>query len=249
MKRLVLSSAILLVIPCVVSAIPNPAAVYCIEQGYRYEIRTDDKGNQYGVCIAPDGTECMGWEYYRKCMLAGEGCETSNCNCNLPCKKLPCKEAGEGVLVSECCEGLIQIFPTYVYDANCEIGMTGWTPICSDCGNGICESWESKCNCLQDCDCFDTDNDSVCDWADNCPQVYNPHQTDSDGDGIGNVCDEDCPNLDGLNPAGLIDFSILVHNWQVNQPNLRGDLNFDYIVDIKDLIILSLYWLSECYEE
>lgn len=44
---------------------PNPAAVQCEEQGYTFEIRTDDAGNQYGVCIFPDGTECDAWAFYR----------------------------------------------------------------------------------------------------------------------------------------------------------------------------------------
>jgi putative hemolysin len=45
--------------------IANPAAVYCIEQGYKNEIRTDAEGNQYGVCIMDDGTECDEWVFYR----------------------------------------------------------------------------------------------------------------------------------------------------------------------------------------
>ncbi|WP_163336052.1 leucine-rich repeat domain-containing protein [Desulfopila sp. IMCC35008] len=36
--------------------------------------------------------------------------------------------------------------------------------------------------------CSDTDNDYIPDYYDNCP-VYNPLQTDTDSDGIGNVCD------------------------------------------------------------
>ncbi len=43
---------------------PNPAAVYCKDQGYEYEIRTDENGGQYGVCIFPDGSECDEWAYY-----------------------------------------------------------------------------------------------------------------------------------------------------------------------------------------
>ena len=35
----------------------------------------------------------------------------------------------------------------------------------------------------------DSDNDGICDNIDNCRTTYNPDQADSDGDGIGNVCD------------------------------------------------------------
>ncbi len=38
---------------------------------------------------------------------------------------------------------------------------------------------------------FDKDKDSIADTFDNCPDVANPRQTDSDGDGLGDACDED----------------------------------------------------------
>lgn len=38
--------------------------------------------------------------------------------------------------------------------------------------------------------CLDANNDGICDF-DNCPGVYNPDQTDSDHDGIGDACDPD----------------------------------------------------------
>jgi hypothetical protein len=38
----------------------------------------------------------------------------------------------------------------------------------------------------------DLDNDHVPDSADNCPTESNLSQTDSDGDGIGDACDDDC---------------------------------------------------------
>jgi len=43
----------------------NPAAKYCIDQGYRHEIRHDEAGNEVGVCIFDDGSECDAWAYFR----------------------------------------------------------------------------------------------------------------------------------------------------------------------------------------
>ena len=153
MKRLVLTLAILIVLPGVSRAIPNPSAVYCTELGYEYEVR-DTADGQVGYCIFPDGSECSAWQYYWKCQPEGLGCQGDDFSCDWPCQELPCKEAGEDVLVSECCEGLSEIPPAIIYDDDCNtVGLPGALHICSDCGNGICESWESKCNCPQDCDC------------------------------------------------------------------------------------------------
>ncbi|MGA1823986.1 MAG: DUF333 domain-containing protein [bacterium] len=43
----------------------NPAAVYCIENGGNHIIETDAQGNQYGICVFADGSECDAWEFYR----------------------------------------------------------------------------------------------------------------------------------------------------------------------------------------
>ncbi|MBN1930405.1 MAG: hypothetical protein JW786_02190 [Desulfobacterales bacterium] len=44
--------------------------------------------------------------------------------------------------------------------------------------------------------CFnDADRDGICDDVDNCPNVSNPGQEDSDHDYIGNACDADVPNI------------------------------------------------------
>jgi putative hemolysin len=47
------------------AGLANPASVYCEEQGYRLEMRTDADGGTYGVCIFLDGSECEEWAFYR----------------------------------------------------------------------------------------------------------------------------------------------------------------------------------------
>jgi len=44
------------------SGYANPAAVYCKKLGYQYDIREDEEGNQYGVCVFRDGSECDAWD-------------------------------------------------------------------------------------------------------------------------------------------------------------------------------------------
>jgi len=45
----------------------NPAAVYCRELGYEYEIADTDEG-QSGACIFPDGSQCNEWSFLQgKC--------------------------------------------------------------------------------------------------------------------------------------------------------------------------------------
>jgi putative hemolysin len=43
--------------------LPNPASRHCQGQGYRAAVRSDETGNQYGVCIFPDGSECGEWAF------------------------------------------------------------------------------------------------------------------------------------------------------------------------------------------
>jgi len=51
---------------------PNPAAVYCAENGGDYQITTSADGSQDGVCVFSDGSQCDGWAYYRgECQPSG----------------------------------------------------------------------------------------------------------------------------------------------------------------------------------
>jgi putative hemolysin len=47
------------------ASMPNPASVYCMQQGNELEIRTAADGRQSGVCVFPDGSTCDEWAYYR----------------------------------------------------------------------------------------------------------------------------------------------------------------------------------------
>ncbi len=44
---------------------PNPASVFCEDNGGKLEIRTAADGGQSGFCIFPDGSECEEWAYFR----------------------------------------------------------------------------------------------------------------------------------------------------------------------------------------
>ncbi len=57
--------------------IPNPASVYCEEQGNTSEILTAADGSQSGVCIFTDGSQCDEWAYYRgECVPASQAIPT-----------------------------------------------------------------------------------------------------------------------------------------------------------------------------
>ncbi len=45
--------------------IANPASVYCQKEGGNLEIRKDENGGEYGVCIFESGRECEEWAFFR----------------------------------------------------------------------------------------------------------------------------------------------------------------------------------------
>ncbi len=44
---------------------PNPASVFCQQQGGKTEIRKDAAGGEVGYCVFPDKSECEEWAYMR----------------------------------------------------------------------------------------------------------------------------------------------------------------------------------------
>ena len=56
----------------------NPASVYCAENGGTLDIRADAAGNQTGVCVFADGSECDEWAFFRgECAAADPVAPTS----------------------------------------------------------------------------------------------------------------------------------------------------------------------------
>jgi len=47
------------------AGLPNPASVYCEQNGNKLEVVTAADGSQSGVCIFPNGSSCDEWAYYR----------------------------------------------------------------------------------------------------------------------------------------------------------------------------------------
>ena len=47
------------------AGMPNPASVYCKQNGNKLEIRTAADGSQNGICVFPDGSTCDEWAYFR----------------------------------------------------------------------------------------------------------------------------------------------------------------------------------------
>jgi putative hemolysin/predicted secreted protein len=51
--------------PTAFANMPNPASVFCTQNGGKLEILKDSSGGEYGMCNFPDGSKCEEWAYFR----------------------------------------------------------------------------------------------------------------------------------------------------------------------------------------
>ena len=75
---------------------------------------------------------------------------------------------------------------------------------------------------------LDTDGDGVCDDYDNCTEIPNAEQIDTDDDGFGNVCDADFDN------NGMVGISDLRFLKAVPLYTKVGDPGYNSVVDLND---------------
>ena len=83
----------------------------------------------------------------------------------------------------------------------------------------------------------DYDCDWITNWQDNCPYMYNLNQYDLDGDGVGNVCDDDIDGDWTKNPVWIVDDDnhILISLWNKNldkTPLGNSELWFSFFINV-----------------
>ncbi|MGA1790388.1 MAG: putative metal-binding motif-containing protein [bacterium] len=169
------------------------------------------------VCDGLDN-DCDGTideELTRDCStICGDGIETCEngdwIGCSAP---LPSSEVCDGL--DNDCDGIIDEDCTTYYqdsdedgygDPNVSVTTTdpeippGYVADNTDCDDideavhpgapEICDQKDNNCDgFIPGNETADTDGDGVVECADNCPDVWDPNQTDSDGNGIGDVCE------------------------------------------------------------
>lgn len=85
----------------------------------------------------------------------------------------------------------------------------------------------------------DTDGDGIINTADNCIEVANADQRDTDNDGYGNICDADLNN-DGF--VNFADLAIMKSTFFSSDAN--SDLNGDGVVNFADLATMKLFFFG-----
>jgi len=55
-----------------IASTPNPASVFCEENGGELELSQTTSGGVAGICVFPDGTKCDEWAFFRGTCMAGD---------------------------------------------------------------------------------------------------------------------------------------------------------------------------------
>ncbi len=86
--------------------IANPASANCVQKGYRLDLRTDANGNQTGVCVFPDGSECEEWALFRgECSPTSKSTTTPDSSQNPNPASVNCEKKGGKVDIRTAADG------------------------------------------------------------------------------------------------------------------------------------------------
>lgn len=97
---------------------PNPASVFCEENGGKVDIRTAEDGSQQGFCVFPDGSECDEWAFFRGECKAGD---SLSMNANMPNPaSVFCEENGGRVDIRTAEDGSQQGFCVFADGSECD---------------------------------------------------------------------------------------------------------------------------------
>ncbi len=86
----------------------------------------------------------------------------------------------------------------------------------------------------------DTDGDGVGDDVDNCTDVANADQRDTNGDGFGNICD---PDIDNNGVVNFLDVNAWVPNFNTACGDVDEDFNGDGVCNFSDYALFAEYFL------
>ena len=104
--------------------------------------------------------------------------------------------------------------------------------------------------------CFDSDGDGFGDPdhpentcpVDNCPNIFNPGQEDSDSDGFGDVCDFICGDANADSKVNVSDAVYIINyvfsGGEEPNPYFSGEANCDSAVNVSDAVYLINYVFS-----
>jgi hypothetical protein len=246
----------------------DPALTLGESTGMTYNGRQVMCGQCHGGCWIYNDRVPVNYSALNDADADGIADNTDNC----PVDSILSQADSDGDGWGDACD-LCPVDPTNVNDPSTDADSDGVGDNCDICpndplndpdGDGICETD----NCPFDAG-NDFDNDGVCGDLDVCPLIADVQQIDSDGDGVGNACDN-CPNDpnpsqtdsiggDGtgdacgpgvvtLHPSGVLDdseFNILGRTpWEDVLDSNDGDRSLIYSIYPAPNILTSVFSVS-----